>query len=102
MSDVPPGDRWLSTSSLSGWLSTCQAEDMPNQHEHATRTFRPDICLEYAPAQETLSAAGIDMNRFLRACLRWLVADTTTVLAGLEPFLPPQPTKGAPEAPRRP
>lgn len=67
---------------------------MPNQHEHSAKTFRPDTCHEYAPARTVLTDAGVDMNRFLRACLRWLVADPAAALRTVTPHLPPVAFKG--------
>lgn len=71
---------------------------MPSQHEHRVKTFRPDSDGEYRPAQDVLATADVDMNRFLRACLRWLIVDPTDAMRTLAPYLPPVATKGRPKA----
>jgi hypothetical protein len=66
-----------------------------NQHRHPTRNFRPAPA-EYDPAKAAIDAAGLDVNRVLRAAMRWIRDDPDTALATLTPYLPDEAPRGRP------
>jgi hypothetical protein len=64
-------------------------------HRFPGRNFRaPDE--EFAPATEAIKAGGLDVQRVLRAALRWIRDDPDTALATLQPHLPDEAPRGRP------
>lgn len=55
-------------------------------HRYPTRNFRPSLD-EYDPAKTAIEAAGTNVNRVLRAVLRWITADPGAALRTLAPHL---------------
>lgn len=56
-------------------------------HRYPTRNFRPNLEDEFNPAKTAIEAAGTNMNRVLRAFLRWVASDPSTALRALAPHL---------------
>ena len=68
---------------------------MASQHRLQPRSFRPEPA-EYAAAQADLAARGLQMDAFLRACLRELHRDPDRFLALLAPGWPSPKPQGRP------
>lgn len=64
-------------------------------HRHPVRNFRAPAD-EFEPATEAIRAAGLDVQRVLRAALRWIRDDPDTALAILQPHLPEEAPRGRP------
>lgn len=60
---------------------------MSSQHRNPNRNYRPDDQREYEPVRKAVEAAGHDMNRFVRACLRWAAHDPPAAFVTLDPYL---------------
>jgi hypothetical protein len=60
---------------------------VPNVHRYRPKNFRPNPEDEYAPAQAAIGDAGTNVNRVLRAFLRWVAAEPTKALQVLAPYL---------------
>lgn len=81
---------WRATAGPDGEMrATLKPEPAPtgSQHRFPNRNYRPDTELEYEPAKAAVEAAGHDMNRAVRACLRWIAKDPDVALGALAPFL---------------
>jgi hypothetical protein len=59
---------------------------MSSQHARRNRNYRPEPS-EYDPAHATIEQAGHNMDRLVRAMLRWFNADPQGALATLAPYL---------------
>lgn len=56
-------------------------------HRYPTRNFRPNIEDEFDPAKTAIEAAGTNVNRVLRAVMRWIARDPGQALRTLAPHL---------------
>lgn len=56
-------------------------------HRYPVRNFRPNVGDEYDPAKAAVENSGTNMNRVLRAVMRWIAADPATALQTLAPHL---------------
>lgn len=67
----------------------------PDQHRLRPKAFRPEPD-EYDDAMAVLSGEGREMDAFIRACLRMLRDNPTTLLEQLAPYWPPPKQRGRP------
>lgn len=50
---------------------------MSSQHRYPNKNYRPAPTTEYDPAKKVVESAGHNMDRVVRAFLRWLNEDPT-------------------------
>lgn len=60
---------------------------MSGVHRYPTRNFRPNLEDEFDPAKTAIEAAGTNVNRVLRAVMRWIASDPVGALRLLAPYL---------------
>lgn len=73
----------------------CEDLLVADQHKDRSKAFRPEPA-EYDDGMTVIKQRGWEMDGFLRACLRMLLAEPDKLLGLLAPYRPPSKRRGRP------